>query len=190
MAIRVVTQPAIEPVTLSEAKLQCRIDPDLTVDDALLTRQIKAARRWAEAYLQRPIVSQTRELTLDAFPTCGIILRDAPIISIESIAYADADGAVQPLVGFQQDLYSDPARLMPAYGQAWPVTRDVLNAVAVRYVAGYGAADAVPEEIKCAVLLVVADLYEHREDSIDGVPISEVPTSAASLLNLVRSYSA
>ena len=37
------------------------------------------------------------------------------------------------------------------------------NCVTVRFVAGYGAASAVPETVKAAIKLLVGHLYEHRE---------------------------
>jgi uncharacterized phiE125 gp8 family phage protein len=187
MTIRIVTAPTETPVTLEEAKEHCRVDLD--VDDAVLTRHIGAAARWAEGYLQRPIVTQTRELLLDAFPACAIELRDGPVTTVESVKYIDANGVNQELGDMQLDLFSDPARILPGWGSSWPGTRDALNAVVVRYTAGYGAAADVPDDIKSAILLVVADLYEHREDSIDGVPVTEVPNSARNLLGLLRSYS-
>jgi uncharacterized phiE125 gp8 family phage protein len=36
--------------------------------------------------------------------------------------------------------------------------------VQIRFVAGYGTAADVPQEVKHAILLRVADLYEHRGD--------------------------
>ena len=40
--------PIIEPVTLAEAKAQCRVEYD--TDDELLSSYITAARQWAEGF--------------------------------------------------------------------------------------------------------------------------------------------
>jgi uncharacterized phiE125 gp8 family phage protein len=37
------------------------------------------------------------------------------------------------------------------------------DAIAIRFVAGYGAADAVPSELKSAILLMVGDLFRFPE---------------------------
>ena len=187
MTIRVVTQPVDEPVSLAEAKAQCRVELSFSDDDALLMRQIRAARRWAEGYLHRPIITQTRELLLDGFPCGPIVLIDSPITQLVSLVYVDANGGEQAVTDPQADLYSDPARIAPAYGTSWPTARGVLNAVRVRYVAGYGSAAEVHDDIKSAILLVVADLYAHREDSIDGT-ITRVPNGARDLLDQYQSY--
>ena len=52
----VITEPAIEPLTLAEVKLHCRVD--YTDDDAMLQAFITAARRRAENYLGRKLISQ------------------------------------------------------------------------------------------------------------------------------------
>jgi hypothetical protein len=49
------------------------------------------------------------------------------------------------------------------YGDTWPDTRAQINAVAVRYVAGYANAAAVPDSIKAWIKLQVSAMYENRE---------------------------
>ena len=46
---------------------------------------------------------------------------------------------------------------------AWPAAREQINAVALRYVAGYATAAAVPESIKSWVKLQVGAMYENRQ---------------------------
>ncbi len=49
-----------------------------------------------------------------------------------------AGGGTVTGYNYIQDLLSQPARLMPVFGQMWPVARVVANAVQVEYVCGYG----------------------------------------------------
>ena len=58
----------------------------------------------------------------------------------------------------------EPARTtVTLTGQDYPDTNPDINAVLTDYVAGYGAASAVPEIAKTAIKFLVADMYEHRE---------------------------
>jgi uncharacterized phiE125 gp8 family phage protein len=61
---------------------------------------------------------------------------------------------------------SEPGRIVLAYGKSWPSTYDEIQAVQIRFVCGYATAADVPAEIKLAILLKVAQLYEHRGDEV------------------------
>ncbi len=184
MSIKVITSPATEPVTIDEAKLHLRVDG--TDENALITSLIKAARQGAEHLTGRALMSQTLELALDCFP--GVIkLPRPPFVSVTSVKYVDLAGDEQTLADYQLDGYSEPARLAPAYGQAWPSTRCQPNAVLIRYQAGYANAAAVPDEIKSWVLLRIGMLYANRESVATGVSVSTVPY-VDRLLDAYRTY--
>ena len=67
---------------------------------------------------------------------------EAPVASITSVKYTDLAGAEQTLAGsaYALSLYGDSRRLAPTFGNTWPSTRDVPDAVRVRFVAGYTTA--------------------------------------------------
>ena len=163
MALKLITAPTTYPVTLAEAKLHCKVDA--SDDDALITALITAATEVCEQKLGRAIMAQTWEVTLDAFPDYVELTR-TPVQSITSVKYYDTSGVEQTLSGsaysFAQDDFGF-ARVDPVYGTEWPTARDQINAVAVRYVAGYANAAAVPEGIKQWVKLMVSTMYENRE---------------------------
>ena len=77
------------------------------------------------------------------------------------------------------------ARASPAYDEIWPVVRCLPEAVQIRFVAGYGAAAAVPEDIKEAMLLIIGHLYAHREENHD-FELYEMPPGALRLLSPYR----
>jgi uncharacterized phiE125 gp8 family phage protein len=162
MTTRLITGPSVEPVTLAEAKLQCRVD-DAT-DDTLITSLIKAARAQCEHILQRSLITQTWENVLDSFPCDGIKLVYPTIISITSVKYIDANTATEVTLASNQyslDKDSEPGWLLPAVGVSWPNTLDTANAVRVRYTAGYGAdASFVPDGIANWIKLAVCKMYE------------------------------
>ena len=58
--------------------------------------------------------------------------------------------------------------------------------IAVRYVAGFGGAEDVPDALKSAVLLYFGDLYEHREQTVLQPGVTKATVDAA--LNLVRNW--
>lgn len=170
MRVRVLTPPAAEPVSITEAKLHLRVDG--TDEDALITALIVAARAAAEHETGRSLVTQTLRLTLDAFPADGgIELLRGPVQSITQVQYVDAAGSTQTLSGslYALDNASEYSShyLLPAYGSTWPATREQANAVWVDYVAGYGNAAAVPQAIKQWILLAVGDMYANRERSAE-----------------------
>ena len=164
MALKLITAPSTYPVTLAEAKLHCRVD--LADDDTLITALITAATEMAEQKTGRAIMAQTLELTLDAFPEAFELTR-VPVQSITSVKYYDTTGAQQTLSNtlYALDAADDFgfAHISPVYGGTWPTTRDQINAVAVRYVAGYADAAGVPQSIKNWILLMVSTMYANRE---------------------------
>lgn len=162
-------------MTTAEAKAFARVTT--SSDDALIDTLIKSARMAAENELERSLITQTWERTLDEFPD-AIRLDYSPIISVSSIQYLDWYGVSQTLSssGYKVDAKSEPGWVVPAYGYVWPLTLEDINAVTVTYTAGYGAsASAVPEPIKTWIKLMVAHYYENREASVPAVTIVPLP---------------
>lgn len=179
----------LEPVTTSQAKAHMRITD--TAEDSYIESLITAARQHAEHLTERAFITQTWTMTLDRFPDYfGDIRLPKPLlISVSSITYVDLEGTTQTLSSslYEVDARSQPGRIRPAYGQAWPSTREQLNAVTITYTAGYGAtAASVPTAIKQAIMIVVAHWFEHREPVITGTIVAEVPMSATALLGPYR----
>jgi uncharacterized phiE125 gp8 family phage protein len=70
------TQPAVEPVTLSEAKAHLRVDT--TADDAYIGSLISAAREWCEQHLDRTLVHTQWVMRFDSFPPDGTMDIELP----------------------------------------------------------------------------------------------------------------
>ena len=66
MAVKLVTPPSVEPVSLAEAKAHLRVD--VADDDLLIANLITAARMQAENLCRRVFVTQQFALYLYAFP--------------------------------------------------------------------------------------------------------------------------
>jgi len=166
MSLVVVTPPASEPVTLTEAKAQLRIPVAQTEQDDHITGLIKSAREHCESYHGHAYITQTLKLVLDGWPDDDeILLPRPPYQSITSVKYVDTSGVQQTLdaAAYQADLTSTPGRIRPAYGYSWPTIRDQMAAIEIIFVAGFGDADDVPERIRQAIKIKVADLFENPE---------------------------
>lgn len=148
-----------------------------TTNDPYLISLISAARTAAERITRRALITQTWELLLDSFPPWEITMPKPTLQSVTSINYIDSDGASQTLSAskYLVDSKSEPARITPVFGEVWPVTRAQTNAVAVRFVAGYGAAAAIPAGIRQWMLIRICTLYDQRAATIVGVPITDFP---------------
>lgn len=183
MSIKIITPPGIEPISLEEAKLHLRVDA--TDEDIPIGLLIVAARQAAEAETWRALMPQTMELSLSCWPH-KIYLPHPPLASVTSIKYLDTAGVLQTMdpADYIVDDYSEPAKIVPAYGKCWPMVRHQPNAILVRYVAGYANISSVPQAIKSWMLLRIGTLYRNREDVVTG-QVSELP-HADSLLDGYR----
>lgn len=162
-----ISAPNGEPVTVAEAKVLCRVDEDITTDDALIGSLITTGREMAEQELSRALITQTWERVYDGFDGDSIELAWPPVQSIQYVQYIDANGDLQTLP--EAYYYLDAVGKLPGFvlladGYSWPATADTANAVRVRFVCGYGdTAAAVPESIKNWIKLVVADMHPNGD---------------------------
>jgi uncharacterized phiE125 gp8 family phage protein len=189
--------PIAEPLTLDAAKQQVR-RRDTTDDDVLLEDiLIPAARERAEQATRRQFITATYDLTLDGRFPGEIVLPLPPLQSVLSVTYVDDDGVTQTLATNQYtvDAPSGPraqrGRIVPAYNVTWPGTRYQINAVTVRFVAGYGDDHtAVPPRLKMAMLQDVATLYENREDVVlgQGYSVIAFPSGSTATYANFRSH--
>ena len=169
MSLTLITAPAVEPVTLDEAKAQCRVEG--TSDDTFITALIVAARQTCEHKVGRPLITQTWERTLEYFEGGAILLGKFKPLSIVSVKYLDDAGVdtVLDSSAYTLDADTEPGYLLPAYGTSWPSARPTANSVRIRFTAGYGpAATDVPMGIRQWILLAVGTLYEQRAGIADA----------------------
>lgn len=165
------TGPTLWPVTQAEAKEHMNLQ-GTTVDDGKLNRLIAAAVERAQNYTNRQFITGTYTTQMENFPLDGgpIWLRWPPLSSVSSITYTDIAGAVQTWAAsnYVQDTQAEPGKVALADGASYPSvqTNVGVDAVTITYVAGYGATEAAavtatPAAVKNAILMEVAELYEH-----------------------------
>jgi len=161
------TAPAVEPITIAQARIQIGLDSSDTSSDTMLNALIAAAREFVENYTNRSLITAVWNGYLDSFEDWGIQLFKLPISEITSIKYYDSDDTEQTLDAdlYVSDIISEPARIFPASGESWPSTYDRPNAVKITFNAGYGAAETdVPKLIKAAMLMMITHLEANRGD--------------------------
>ena len=187
MGLSIVTQPATEPLQISEAKDHMRVD--IADDDLLIGQYITAARQYAEGVTRRAFVEQTWDYTLDRFPQGAIRLPLQPVSSVSYVQYVDTAGATQTFTEgtspdvTKYDVYTDGSRttIVPKYNVVWPDTRDHPNVVTVRFVAGYST---FPDDIKQCLRLLVAHQYENREAVVLGfTSVTDLPLGVQAFLS-------
>lgn len=181
------TQPATEPVTLEQAKLQCRVEH--ADEDTLITALIKSARELAEHRTGRAFITQTCEWVLPSLDGDKIAFPVAPVQSITSIKYLDSNGVEQILpdsVYALDKTGNGKHYLRLKYGQSWPSVLSQFDAVKITFVAGYGDADDVPAAVKQWMLLAIDAYYKNR-GLISDTQTYELPEGfCAGLLNTVK----
>ena len=204
-ALRTIAPPALPVVTPALAQQHARIDS--TYDTDYVSWLIETATDLAQQYLNRALITQTLQWSIahdrsrlqgmlggtygTAYSTMfpgnlgrqhSLELPRAPLQAVTSIVRGDpleGDVTYAPTM-YGVSTTTDPGRVQ-IYGNHYPDWS--IHSLAITYVAGYGdTSDTIPTPIRHAVLMMVANLYEHRGDEDGG----EMPTVVERLLDPYR----
>lgn len=184
-----VSGPAGQVISLEEAKEQLGYELEESAADARVARLIRAAESYFDGWsgiLGRCLLHQEWCQPLRGWPASRVIRLPFPDVQEGSvrIAYRDPEEEEQELppaaVRLGEDREGSYLRLtgtLPALGRA---TEAPLQ---VRFTAGYGASgEEVPEEIRSALLLLIAHWDLHREAVVIGAGANALPFGVASLI--------
>lgn len=186
MYLDLVTAPADTPISLAEAKAHLRVD--VSSDDDYITALIAAAVSLVDGHegMLGGLAMFTQTWTLNVFKSQNGMVRLPmyPVQSVSGISYYDADDADQTdtVSNYYLHAFSDKAWLVPKDGFAWPSTSYRPDALRITFVAGYGVAADVPEDLKLALKFLVAHWYANREPVTLGLAPSNLPLSVETLL--------
>ena len=162
MVMTRLTAPAVEPVTVAEAKAHLRVTS--TNEDALISNLIASAREEVEAATGIALITQDWRLYLDAWPDCGVIrLPKHPVQLVSQVTVYDALGTATSGVpsAVNLDRASRPARFAKPDSVALP--GQAMNGIEIDFRAGFGSTGVdVPDGLKRAILLLVSFWFEHR----------------------------
>jgi len=196
MALRLVERSSTPVVPLEEFVAHVRRE-DTLEDDALLRRFLDAATIWAENFTGLALVDQTWDYYVDAFPTDVRFIKipRPPLLYIDGVFYRPTSSTSESSFSdYYTDIASQPGQIFLGSAASWPSSVDAsASSVRIRFRAGYFDESSspveigkIPEDIKVAIQIYAATLYENREATITGTMISTVPWSAEQLLRMYR----
>lgn len=191
MNITIIVQPPFEPVTLQQVYDSLRLDPEGSPaahpDDDMLNRYITSSRQNVEFMARRCFVQQTLRLSMPSWPVSrdtwvqswnrnelvrSIKLYRAPVRSVSSVKYYDADNVLQTISASDYYITDEPVpQLRFVNSFVTPTLYDRPDALRIEYVCGYDPSTAnpttqiqyaanVPSALKDAIILGVQMMYD------------------------------
>lgn len=159
------------PVPLALARQNLRAE-HYNSDDELISAYIRSAAAVIENNFDFSLLPRTFQEQHRRFPSVrgAVYLRKRPIAEIVSVQYLDTNGIQQTLSSSDYVLTqkNDYSLLTPTPGQQWPCVLTLPEegppGVLITYNAGYDDCEKIPANIRHAILLYVAWLYERREN--------------------------
>ena len=169
MDLKLVTDPTsiAEPVGVPEFKSASRITT--SSEDAYIATLLTAALEEAEPYTWSAFCERTCDAYYDDFAQLQHLLPYPPLSSVTSVSYIDTDGETQTV---STDVWESAKKLGVGlvrlkHDQSWPTdVQSHADVVIVRFVCGYGAASAVPQDIKQAIIVHAQAVYFHRDEHV------------------------
>ena len=187
MPLVLTTGPAIEPITVTEAKAHLRLDAGTSAEDVLVGSLLLTARLHIETALGLALITQGWAQTLDAWPPYDayVTLGVRPVRAVTAVRVRAADDSTVTLLAsqYQLDAASLPARLVRPGNAYWPPPGKAACGIEIAFSAGFGdAASDVPAPIRQALLMLAAHWYEHRDPIEIGSDATIVPPDVSDLL--------
>ncbi len=172
-SVKVITPPASEPVTLDEAKAWLKLET--SDDDGVVIRLIATARQMVERYSRRALITQLWRLGLRQRPnSASVLFPIAPVSQITAAFWLQSDTTKTSLDvnSLMLDSMAEPPCLILPDMVLSAFTGT--NTLMLDVQCGYGdQASAVPEALKQAILVFIAQAYEQR-CATDRLPIDAI----------------
>jgi uncharacterized phiE125 gp8 family phage protein len=166
----IITTPANEPVTLSEAKAQLRIDDAFTVDDDYIGALISSARERCENYCNQFFTQQDIAIVFDSNPS-GIAYIPYAGLTVTSVTYIDENDATQTID--PSDYFFNENNQVLTFKQVFSGSSFKVFATTSAPASIYG--------VQMAIKMIVTDLYELRTETAVGVSLADNPAVKALL---------
>ena len=158
-------------------------------NDAHLLRLIAAATVYVEKRYGTHLLNATVTETFEGWTNSNFMrLARAPVVSITSIKYYDADGTQQTWAASNYILTAPenlPGEVEVAPDISLPSTDARTYPWEVIYVSGYGAAEtAIPDNIQHALRLLIEDFNRFRGNLFEGNASKEVAIGVTRLFSV------
>jgi uncharacterized phiE125 gp8 family phage protein len=186
-----VTPPSIKPITSTEAKAW--LDVTYTDKDTPITGLIAAATAHLDGWagiLGRCLCEQTWRQDFDRFSRC-LRIPLAPVISITSVKYDDAEDVEQTVSSADYSLQNDElgpfVRFLDTY--TYPTIYEERPAVRVTYLAGYPTVTGAwtgPDDVKHAIALLIRHWFDNPSAVTVGVTAQTMPMAVDAILAKYR----
>lgn len=188
MSSILLTAPAVEPLSLSEAKAYLRVE--ISDDDDVIGALIAGARSHVEAQTRRALITQSWRISADCWPDDGrLTILPAPLQTLTAARVYDFEGLAHD-VDTQAFVLDKGASVLAFVPWAVPAPGQVAAGIELDVTVGYGDAAAdVPEALRQAIRLLVAHWYENRGVVTTGPNFSPLPQSVAALIAPYRMLS-
>jgi uncharacterized phiE125 gp8 family phage protein len=169
--------PALEPVSLAEAKAHLRLAH--ADEDTVISTLIVAARRHVEAQTALKLVSQGWSHFRDDWPEDGeVTLPLYPLLAVGDVKTWSDEGvsAVVDPAHYYANTASRPPRILLRGSRVWARPGRIGNGIEIAVTAGFGTtAASVPEDIREAILQLVAHWYGNRgEIREENMPLTVI----------------
>jgi uncharacterized phiE125 gp8 family phage protein len=162
MLTRRLTGPALEPLSLAEAKLHLRVSgPD---EDALIQTLIRSARETIERETGLILIDQGWRLILDGWPPSSVIrvpLR--PLKTLDAVRILNADAVPSALAVTLFDVAPVACAIRLKSRPADPLRP--LSGIELDVTIGHGLPADIPAALIQAIQMMVAFWFENRGDA-------------------------
>jgi uncharacterized phiE125 gp8 family phage protein len=169
---RLIDPPDADVVLLADVKAHLRVSG--TDEDTLIQTYIDAAVSALDGWsgiLGRCLITQTWAQDLDDFPAEDDLR--LPFPDVQSVTVTYQSGGAQTFTAFRLAQDGLGSKLVLNDGATWPDPDDRPDAVTVEMVVGYGGASTdIPSALRVAILMHVAQMYDHRSVGGDGMPLA------------------
>jgi uncharacterized phiE125 gp8 family phage protein len=187
MSAILLTAPAVEPVSLAEAKAFLRVEHN--DDDDVIEALASASRIHVETQTRRALVTQGWRLSFNVWPEDGRVpVVPGPLQELTAARVYDFNGTAHAVD--VQNFVPDVATSALAFAPwAVPAPGRIAAGIELDVMVGYGdAATDVPEPLRQAVRLLIAHWYENRGLAALGT-VTVLPSTVAALIAPYRTLS-
>ena len=171
------------PISINEVQQHLRLGTVDADEQAEIQVMIASATEMAENYCNRSFTSSTALVHFDRFPSSEEtpLVVHADVTGSLVVEYYDTSNVQQTYSTTRLINNAGRTKVYPAFGEVWPYD---CNNLPSNIVATFTQGDTanVPSSVKSAVLLMVADLYENRENDVVGAVVSKLTSMTSNRL--------